>query len=248
MFIKVSTTTKNTIEIRHVGIMQLTNHRIPKQRQTIIIPDIAENVPIPVQLFKGTPYSNNARPKQPITPPGHTNMAPTKLYTNKRHKANPPNIANKKSPKKLMEEFAKTLQKSLTKELENNNGKPHKDKSFTADVVLRHIVPHVLNCFKKSKEVVHSNFFEQLRWNPVLPTILVEPTFTTTNLMSLQAVTGIVGKYLRLYKQYAHTNTSRARGYITFHQFQTETEFNQERIDLYSAALFQQGFSIEKTI
>ena len=62
-----------------------------------------------------------------------------------------------------MEEFTKTLPSTLTKELENNNGKPHKDKSFTVDVVLRHVLPHMLNYYKKSQKAVDSNFFEHLR-------------------------------------------------------------------------------------
>ena len=259
--------------------MRSTNHRITKLSQTIVIPNIVEKVPNPVQLFKGTPYSNSVRPKRPIVPPEHTKTATTELPLNKRQKANPPNIA-KPIPKKLMEAFATTLPNHLIKELDNNNGKPHIDKSFTADVVFRHIVPHVLNYSKKSPEAVHSDFFKHLRWNPVLPTTLVEqkftttdkkspdavhsdffehlrgnqvlpatlvePTFTTTDLKNLQAVTGIIGKYLRLYKRYAHVNTSRARGYATFHQFESETDFNQERIDLYSAALFQKRIQHRK--
>ena len=168
--------------------MRSTNHCITKLSPTTVIPNMVEKVPTQVQLFKGTPNGNSVRPKRPITPTGHTKMATTELYMNKRHKANPPNIAKSKSPRKLMEELAKTLPKSLTKELENNNGKPHKDKLFTADVVLRHIVPHILNYFKKSQEAVHSDFFELLCWNLVLPAILVEQKFTTPDKKSPEAV------------------------------------------------------------
>ena len=75
-----------------------------------MIPDTVEKAPISLQLFKGTMYSNSAKVKRLITSPGHTTMATTGINMNKRHRENPANISKLKTPKKLMEEFAKTCQ------------------------------------------------------------------------------------------------------------------------------------------
>ena len=95
---------------------------------------------------------------------------------------------------------------------------------------------------------VNKDFFKHLRWNQLLPDELAATKLSSNDLNNLQAATGRVGKYFKLYNKYAHIDTSRARGYATFHEFKNETEFNQERIDQYSATLFQKGFSVEKTI
>ena len=49
-----STTPENTIDIRHTRIMKSTQHRITNFKQIIMIPDIVETEPIPIQLFEGT--------------------------------------------------------------------------------------------------------------------------------------------------------------------------------------------------
>ena len=76
MFINC-TTTENTIDIRHTGIMKSTQRRIAKFRQTIMIPDTVETEPTPLQLFEGTTYSNSVKIKRPITPPADTTIATT---------------------------------------------------------------------------------------------------------------------------------------------------------------------------
>ena len=107
--------------------------------------------------------------KRPITPRAQTTVATIYVNINKRHKVNPVESSISKTSKKFMENFAKTLPGTLTTELENNTGKPHRSKLFTADVVLCHVLTHVLNYYKRSQKEVDYSFFEQLRWNQLLP-------------------------------------------------------------------------------
>ena len=74
------------------------------------------------------------------------------MNIDKRHKVNPVEPSITKPPKKFIEKFAKTLLEALITELENNNDKPHKSKLFTADVILRHVLPHVLNDCKNPQK------------------------------------------------------------------------------------------------
>ena len=147
MFIKF-TTTEITIDIRHTGIMKSTQRRNTNFKQTIMIPNIVETEPIPIQLFKGTKCSI-VKVKQPITPPAQTTAVTIYVSINKQHKVNLVEPSISKTHNKFIENFAKTLPGTLIAELENNNGKSHRSKLFTEDVVLRHVLPHVLNYYQK---------------------------------------------------------------------------------------------------
>ena len=109
-------------------------------------PNIVEPDPEPIQLFKDTKYINT-KTKRPIAKPVQPVIEVRNVKNSKRPKMNPVEPSNAKTPKKFLENFAKTLPKELIAELENNNGKPHKSKSFTADVVFCHVLPYVLNYY-----------------------------------------------------------------------------------------------------
>ena len=227
--------------------MKSTQRRITNAYINTTTPNVVEPDPEPIELFKDTPYSNT-KTKRPTAEHVHQKAIAQNVKKSKRLKLNPIEPTYDKTPKKFLEEFAKTLPKELSEELENNNGKPHKKKSFTADVVIRHILPCVLNYNIKPQDEVKKDFFEHLRWNQLLPDSLAAPKLSSNDLINLQAVTGKVGKYFKLYHKYANIDTSRAKGYATFREFKSEKTFNKERINLYSAVLFQKGFSVEKTI
>ena len=127
-----------------------------------MIPNIVEPDPEPIQLFKDTRYSNT-KTKRPIVKPVQPAIVVQNVKNSKRQKVNPVEPSDTKPPKIFLGNFAKTLTKELINELENNDGKPHKSKPFTADVVFRHVLPFVLNYYKKSQKAVDSNFFEHLR-------------------------------------------------------------------------------------
>ena len=131
--------------------MKSTQRQITNTFTSTTTPNVVEPDPEPIELFTDTTYSNT-KTKRPIVEPVHQTTVVQNVKKSKRQKLNQVEPTYEKNPKKFLENFAKPLPKELTEELENNNGKPHKKKSFTADVVICHVLPCVLNYYKKKPE------------------------------------------------------------------------------------------------
>ena len=171
--------------------MKSTQRRITNTFTSTTTPNVVEPDPEPIELFTDTTYSNT-QTKRPIVEPLQQTTVVQNVGKSKRQKLNQVEPTYEKTQKKFFEIFTKTLPKELTEELENNNGKPHKSKSFTADVVFRHVLSYVLNYYKNPQSKVNKDFFKHLRWNQLLPDSLAAPKLSSNNLNNLQAATGRV--------------------------------------------------------
>ena len=202
----------------------------------------------PMVLFDGTEYCTGATKKrsfQQSIPGLKQERQPAKKKTKI---TNHTEVDHAKFTKKHLEAFAETLPESLKSELENNNGKPHVNKSFTADVVFRHVLPFILEYTCRSASEITQRFFKEIKWNRMLPTKMANTILTEKDLANLEIVMKTVKLYYKLRKKYATVDTSSARGYTTFTNFRNEKDFNEERVKLCSATLFQKGFNVENSI
>lgn len=68
------------------------------------------------------------------------------------------------------------------------------------------------------------------------------------DIKSLQEVTDFVCNYLSLHNRYTKIDTTKTRVFTTFVNFKKEKDFNKDRVDLYSAALFQHGCNVKSTV
>ena len=62
--------------------------------------------------------------------------------------------------------------------------------------------------------------------------------------MFLRRSTGLFIRYEKLKKKYGNVDTNKIRGYRPYKNASEETDFNDERIELMSAALFQLDMSV----
>ena len=83
--------------------------------------------------------------------------------------------------------------------------------SFHGELVLRHVIPHLVN---------NSDLYAPDDWNQ----------FTQATLL--------VNRYISLQDKYKNVATDKVRGYDMYKDFQSEKDFHQECIHLPSAALF----------
>ena len=64
----------------------------------------------------------------------------------------------------------------------------------------------------------------------------------------LDVATPLVVLFLNLCRQYSTVDASLVRGYRMYKNFKTEQDFNHERIQLASTAVFKHRFHIEDTV
>ena len=119
-----------------------------------------------------------------------------------------------------LDTFGKTLDPEVQDPLFNTHGKPHRNISFTGEYRFRHIIPHL----------IHSNFLDN------------------SSNAALDQSSFLVRQYRHLLDDFGHLSTDEIRGYDSYKDFRTETDFNKRRIRLTSAALLQQGCNVEKLV
>ena len=105
--------------------------------------------------------------------------------------------------------WSKTLPKRIQNTLSNSTGKHNPRLLWSGEIVFRHCLPAVLlNCYLTQEE-----------------------------LENLSATTSLVGTFFEILRKYGDVDTTKIQGYDMYKNFRNETEFDEERIRLSTAAL-----------
>ena len=124
-------------------------------------------------------------------------------------------------PVSALDRFAEEeLPKEIHEQLLFANGKPTTRVSFTTDVVFRHI----------------------------LPSLLSTSVLDQQSLAAVTAAEPLLPRLLTLREELEGLDTEPVRFFRAYENFRDETDFDEARVRLSSAALLRLGFSIEKLV
>ena len=140
------------------------------------------------------------------------------IDTMKKSKAGPVKMLSTKDLKSFSKTLPYKVQRALTKDL---TGKINPTVLFHGELVLRHIIPHLVR---------NNDLYAEDDW------------------IQFTKATPLVDRYISLQDKYENVATEKVRGYDMYKDFQSEEDFHHERIHLSSAALFQLDFRVDSLV
>jgi len=124
----------------------------------------------------------------------------------------------KKHTIKEIEAWTSCLPKPMQQIIYDSTGKHNPRLQWSGEIVFRHIIPTF---------ILHGVSYLQDK-----------------EFAAFRETTRLVSVYCSLHRKYSTMDPSKARGFGMYKNFRSETDFDQERCDLSTAALLQLGFRV----
>ena len=124
----------------------------------------------------------------------------------------------KKHTIKEIEAWTSCLPKPMQQIIYDSTGKHNPRLQWSGEIVFRHIIPTF---------ILHGVSYLQDK-----------------EFAAFRETTRLVSVYCSLHRKYSTMDPSKARGFEMYKNFRSETDFDQERCDLLTAALLQLGFRV----